>query len=162
MGMTATGDPGSSAAQARESDLASSALLDTSVVIALFQEARRFTLASYARVAVSSLTFAELRLGIAMAATADVARIRMAALEQAQSLFGTGIPFDDLAAAHYGRITAHVQRRGGDPKAHRTDRMIASVAMAHGLSLVTLNPGDLRGVDELMPVLAPPVGPIAG
>ncbi|MFT4136629.1 type II toxin-antitoxin system VapC family toxin [Microbacterium sp.] len=138
------------------SDAPRSVLLDTSVVIALFQERRRFTLASFERVAISSLTVAELRLGVAMAGSADVARARMAALEETQGLFGTGIPFDDRAAAQYGRISAHIQRRGGDPKAHRTDRMIAAIAAAHDLGLVTLNPVDLRGTDELVRVLASP------
>lgn len=140
-----------------EPDAAHAALLDTSVVIALFQETRRFSLARFERVAVSSLTYAELRFGVAMAPTADIARIRMAALEETENLFGTGIPFDDRAAVHYGRITAQVQRRGGDPKAHRTDRMIAAVATAHDLDLVTLNPADLRGMGGIVPVVTPPL-----
>ena len=40
------------------------ALLDTSTVIALFQEERAFNVSSFDRVAVSSLTYAELRLKV--------------------------------------------------------------------------------------------------
>lgn len=133
-----------------------SALLDTSTVIGLFQEQRRFTLESFDRVALCSLTYAELRLGVSVAPSAVVARQRMTALEEAQSVFGAGIAFDDEAARLYGRITARAGERGGDPKAHRTDRMIAAVAAAHDLTLVTLNPADLRGLDGLVRVVAPP------
>ena len=90
------------------------ALLDTSTVIALFQEERTFTVSSFDRVAVSSLTYAELRLGISMARSADVAGARMAALEELQRVFGVGIPFDDRAAEWYGRITRRVESTGGD------------------------------------------------
>lgn len=131
------------------------ALLDTSVVIALFQEEQRIDLSSYAHLTVSSLTYAELRLGIAMAATADIARGRMTALESARDLFGPGLAFDDGAASRYGAITGQVQRAGGDPKAHRTDRMIAAIAAANDLALLTLNAADLRGLDGFVRVLAP-------
>ena len=131
------------------------ALLDTSLVIALFQERRTFALGDFATLALSSLTYAELRLGIAMAATADIVRRRVAALERAEEIFGPGIPFDDNAAVRYGLITADVQRRGGDPKAHRTDRMIAAVAASTGRTLLTLNDADLKGLDDLVTVERP-------
>ncbi|WP_197280995.1 PIN domain-containing protein [Microbacterium sp. No. 7] len=132
------------------------ALLDTSTVIALFQEQRRFTLEGFERVALSSLTYAELRLGVAMATTATVARQRMTAFETAREVFGDGIPFDDGAARAFGLIAARVADRGGDPKAHRTDRMIAAVAAAHDLTLVTLDAAGLRGLDSLVRVIEPP------
>ena len=131
------------------------ALLDTSTVIALFQEERAFNVSSFDRVAVSSLTYAELRLGISMARSADVARARMAALEELQRVFGVGIPFDDRAAEWYGRITRRVESTGGDPRAHRTDRMIAAIAAAHDHVLVTLNAADLRGLDGIVQVREP-------
>lgn len=131
------------------------ALLDTSLVIALFQEGRAFELEGFSSLALSSVTYAELRLGVAMATTADVARRRMAALEQARELFGSGIPFDDEAANRFGLIAAEVQRTGGDPKAHRTDRMIAAIAASTGRTLLTLNEADLRGLDALVAVGRP-------
>lgn len=134
----------------------SAALLDTSTVIALFQESRPFTLDPFERVAVSSLTYVELRVGVAMAQTATAARSRAAALDEVRRTFGAGIPFDDAAAEWFGRIADRVAERGGDPRAHRTDRMIAAIAAAHSLSLVTLNPADLRGLDQIVRVVPPP------
>lgn len=136
--------------------MSSSVLLDTSTVIALFQEARPFTLEPFDRVAVSSLTYAELRLGVSMARSATVARLRMTALEEVGRVFGAGIAFDDRAAEWFGRITDAVAANGGDPKSHRADRMIAAVAAAHDLALLTLNPADLRGLDGIVRVLEPP------
>lgn len=132
------------------------ALLDSSLVIALFHERRVFDLSSFSDLAISSLTYAELRLGVSMARTANIARGRASALEQAQAIFGEGLPFDDAAAQRYGMITTRASHRGGDPKAHRTDRMIAAIAAARGRVLLTLNPADLRGLDEIVTVLAPP------
>lgn len=134
---------------------APSALLDTSVVIAVFQESARFTFAAFDHLVVSSLTIAELRAGIAMAQSAGAARLRMAALERTHATFGDGIPFDDRAAAAYGRIVDRVQQRGGSPKANRTDRMIAATAAAGGFTLVTLNLADVRGLDGIVRVVAP-------
>ena len=135
--------------------LRGAALLDTSVVIALIQQAAPFSLASFERVVISSLTVGELRMGIAMAATADIARTRMAGLELARGLFGDGQPFDDHVAAVYGRILDRVRQRGGDPKAHNVDRMIAATAAAGGFTLVTLNLADVRGLDGIVRVVAP-------
>lgn len=132
------------------------ALLDSSLVIVLFHERRVFDLSSFSDLAISSLTYAELRLGVSMARTANIARGRASALEQAQAIFGEGLPFDDAAAQRYGMITTRASHRGGDPKAHRTDRMIAAIAAARGRVLLTLNPADLRGLDEIVRVLAPP------
>lgn len=132
------------------------ALLDSSLVIVLFHERRVFDLSSFSDLAISSLTYAELRLGVSMARTANIARGRASALEQAQAIFGEGLPFDDAAAQRYGMITTRASHRGGDPKAHRTDRMIAAIAAARGRVLLTLNPADLRGLDEIVTVPAPP------
>ncbi|PFG29525.1 PIN domain-containing protein [Paramicrobacterium agarici] len=129
------------------------ALLDTSVTIALTQEGRRLDLSSYDRLLISSITYAELRLGVACARSADSARQRSAALEEISALFGEGLPFDDAASASYGRILQAVARRKGEPKAHANDRMIAAVAAAHDLPLLTLNPSDLRGLDSHLLVI---------
>jgi predicted nucleic acid-binding protein len=129
------------------------ALLDTSVVIALAQEGRGIDLTEYDRVAVSALTYAELRLGVAMARTDKMTRRRYAALETVEDVFGPGLPFDDRAAMFYGRITAAIAERSGDPKANRTDRMIAAIAAANGLALVTVNAGDVKGLGKIVRVI---------
>ena len=131
------------------------ALLDTSVVIALTQEHRSLDLARYESVAISALTSAELRLGVAMARTDTLARRRYTALETVEETFGPGLPFDDRAAMFYGRIVSAVAERTADPKANRTDRMIAAIAAANARTLVTLNAADLRGLDGIVPVIDP-------
>lgn len=130
------------------------ALLDTSVVIALTQEDRELDLRSYSRVFISSVTYAELRLGVTCARSAEMAVSRYAAFEQISSLFGDGLPFDDRAASEYGRILQTVVRRRGQPKAHVNDRMIAAIAAANGLELLTLNAADLVGLEEHLRVVS--------
>ncbi|HZF93970.1 MAG TPA: PIN domain-containing protein [Allosphingosinicella sp.] len=56
------------------------------------------------------------------------------------------LPFDAAEAAAYGRI---VERRGYS-RAKVLDRMIAAQAIVAGATLITLNPGDFRGIDELV------------
>ena len=48
-----------------------------------------------------------------------------------------------------------VAERAGDPKANRTDRMIAAIAAANARTLVTLNAADLRGLDDIVPIVDP-------
>ena len=47
------------------------------------------------------------------------------------------LPFDDLAAEHYGLIRAELEQRG--MPIGPNDLMIAAIARAHGLTLVTAN-----------------------
>ena len=56
------------------------------------------------------------------------------------------LPFDAAEAAAYGRIVA----RRGYSRAKVLDRMIAAQAIVAGATLITLNPRDFRGIDELM------------
>ncbi len=132
---------------------ARSGLLDTSVVIALTQEGRDIDLGEYEHLFISSITYAELRLGVASARSARAAISRAAALEEILLLFGSGLAFDDRAVLEYGRIVQTVVHRGGHPKAHLGDRMIAAVAAAHSLPLLTLNDADLSGLEDHLQVI---------
>ncbi|MBK7822205.1 MAG: PIN domain-containing protein [Tessaracoccus sp.] len=132
----------------------SAALLDTSVLIALTQEGRTLDLGSYKRLYVSSVSYAELRLGVACASDAESAVSRYSALEDIVSLFGEGLPFDDHAAVEFGRILQAVVRRKGGPRAHMNDRMIAAIAASRRLPLLTLNASDLVGMESHLEVIA--------
>jgi tRNA(fMet)-specific endonuclease VapC len=57
------------------------------------------------------------------------------------------LPFDDLAAEHYGRIRAHLTRLG--TPIGPNDVMIASIAIANGLTLVTHNTNEFSRVPGL-------------
>ena len=130
------------------------ALLDTSVLIALTQEEREIDLSDYERLCVSSVSYAELRLGVACAKDAESAVARYATLEEIISLFGEGLPFDDRAATEFGRILQTVIRRKGEPRAHANDRMIAAVAASRKMPLLTLNASDLKGLENHLDVVA--------
>ena len=102
---------------------------------------------------VSSLTWAELALEVhAVTSLAEYKR-RTARVNRLRAMFGEGLPFDDHCAQAYDAALEHVTERGGSPKAHRFDRMIAATAAANGLALVTRNSGDflqLRGLVEVV------------
>jgi tRNA(fMet)-specific endonuclease VapC len=58
------------------------------------------------------------------------------------------IAFDDLAADVYGRIRADLERRG--QAIGPNDTMIAAIALANGLTLVTHNTAEFSRVNGLL------------
>lgn len=66
----------------------------------------------------------------------------------------TPLRFDLHCARAYGPIYAAVVRAGRKPRGGRAvDLMIAATALAYGLPLYTLNPKDLRGLDDLIEIV---------
>jgi tRNA(fMet)-specific endonuclease VapC len=59
----------------------------------------------------------------------------------------TCLPFDDLSAEHYGLIRAELEQRG--TPVGPNDLMIAAIARAHGLTLVTANLDEFGRVPAL-------------
>jgi len=57
------------------------------------------------------------------------------------------LPFDDAAADAYGRIRAHLLTAGTPIGPH--DMLIAAIAVANGLTLVTHNTDEFRRVPGL-------------
>lgn len=70
-------------------------------------------------------------------------------LSQVQGFCGQfpSLAFDDLAAEEYGRIRAHLAALG--TPIGPNDLMIASIALAHGLTLVTHNTTEFSRVPGL-------------
>jgi tRNA(fMet)-specific endonuclease VapC len=70
-------------------------------------------------------------------------------LSQVQTFCGPflSLPFDDRAAAEYARIRAHLASLGN--VIGPNDLMIAAIALAHGLTLVTHNVAEFRRVPGL-------------
>lgn len=130
-------------------ELPARALLDTSVVIDLESlDVRRLP----AQVAVSAMTMAELAAGPA-ATTEPVERARRQdRLQRAEATFEP-IPFDAEAARAYGRIYAAVLAHGRQPRRRFADLLIAAVALAEGLPLVTRNVADFAGLADLVEVI---------
>lgn len=123
-------------------------LLDTSVVIDLESLAAEKL---PPEVAVSAITMAELAAGPAATDdTAERAR-RQDRLQRAEAAFDP-LPFDVAAARAYGRVYAAVLSHGRSPRRRLADLLIASVALAEGLTLVTRNADDFVGLDGLIHV----------
>jgi tRNA(fMet)-specific endonuclease VapC len=90
-----------------------------------------------------SVVVAELAFGAHKGSrTADNLRV----LNQLQSNF-ISIPFDDSAAAVYGQVRAHLERSG--TSIGPNDLMIASIALANDLTLVTRNVREFSRVPSL-------------
>ena len=125
-------------------------LLDTSVVIDLPQID---VSALPAELAISAITLAELAAG--PHASGDVAEraIRQQRLQWAESTFDP-IPFDAEAARYYGSMFALVLAAGRKPRRRLADLLIASVAAANDLPLLTRNPDDFIGLEPFVTVLA--------
>jgi predicted nucleic acid-binding protein len=125
-------------------------LLDTSVVIAI----DRVDPAELpAVVVVSALTLAELTVG-PLAASDDVERARRQRRLQDFEANVEALAFDSRCARAQSQVYAAVMAAGRKARGARAvDLMIAATAFAHGLPLYTLNPKDLRGLDDLIQVV---------
>jgi predicted nucleic acid-binding protein len=108
--------------------------------------------------AISSITLAELSAGPhevrsegAYDEHAERAR-RLDVLQRAENEFDP-IPFDAEVARIYGRVCAAVISFGRKPRRRVADLMIAAVAIAEDLPLYTTNPGDFKGLDDLLTIV---------
>ncbi|MBC7709145.1 MAG: type II toxin-antitoxin system VapC family toxin [Rhizobacter sp.] len=123
-------------------------LLDTNICIYLSRGAhssviRKFATLSRGDAAISSLTLAELTVGLELAgvAAARESYLLGAVLERAPSL-----PFDDSAARCYARLTARLP--SPDRRRNVIDRMIAAHAISLDVTLVTNNERDFVAYSE--------------
>lgn len=119
-------------------------LLDTDIWIAL-AHGRPSTLARLrsldpAQVATSSIVRAELMFG---ARKSQRVAENLEGFRRLLEPF-VSLPFDDLAAGHYGLIRATLERAGTSVGAN--DLLIASIALAHDCLLVTRNSREFEGV----------------
>ena len=130
-------------------DLPASALLDTSVVIDL---EKLHPDALPGLVAISAVTLAELTAGPQAATEADERARRQDRLQRAEAAFDP-IPFGVESARAYGRVYAAVAAHGRQPRRRLADLLIAAVAIAEGLPLVTRNPDDFAGLERLLDVI---------
>jgi predicted nucleic acid-binding protein len=130
--------------------LPEASLLDTSVVIDLPEYQAAGLLTSV--VAVSAVTFAELSYGVALASTRFEAVARARRLAELKRVFRP-LAFDAACADAYGDLAALVRDAGRAPRPRRIDIMIASVAVANRLPLMTANPDDFKGMERLLELL---------
>ena len=121
-------------------------ILDTNTVILL----PRFTDAAVlsSRPTITTITLAELSVGPLVATDEDERAARQAHVQQAEHDFEP-LPFDAAAARAFGRVAAGFRAAGRKPKARAYDALIASVAIATGLPLYTVNPDDFANIADL-------------
>jgi predicted nucleic acid-binding protein len=123
-------------------------LLDTSVVIDYPADA----VAAHAdAAAVSTITLAELSYGL----HTEDPLLNAAREERYHWIVDTfdPIPFDAASARIYGALCANVRAIGRDPKPRRFDILIAAVAVALGIPLITRNETDFRGIHSALRII---------
>jgi predicted nucleic acid-binding protein len=123
------------------------ALFDTSVVI----EIEDVDLGPFADapVLVSAVTVGELAFGID-GRDHEVRRARMRRVLAEYEV----VPFGVEEAKLYGALATLVRAVGRDPRPRRMDLQIAATAAAARVPLLTCNPVDFRGVDDLVDVVS--------
>lgn len=122
-------------------------LLDTSAVIDLPTE-----IEPDAQFLVSSITVAELNAGIHTTASPVERASRLARLQWVEAL--EPLPFTTVASRMYGQVYAMVLAAGRNPRPRRMDLLIASIAAAHQLPLITRNEADFADLKPLVQVVA--------
>jgi len=125
-------------------------LLDTSVVVDLGSLSSDVL---PARVAVSSLTLAELAAGPHATHDPRERARRQDLVQRAEAAFEP-VPFDAVAARAYGHVYAAVVAAGREARGARAvDLLIAATALAADLPLFTRNGRDLVGLRGLLTVI---------
>lgn len=124
-------------------------VLDTSALIT------PIALSPDSETAVSSISFAELALGVETASDPVERAVRRTRLDRLRSALGPGLPFDDTAAGVYGTLTGIVAAAGRSPRRRALDLMIAATAVTHDAAIVTRNVDDFAGLERLVKVLGP-------
>ena len=126
-------------------------LLDTSVLVLLADVDDDFL---PEEPLISAVTLAELSVGPLVARSDEERAARQAHLQEAEASFEP-LPFDVAEARAFGRVAASLRRAGRTSAARAFDAMIAATALAHGLTLHTVNPRDFVGIDELSLIAVP-------
>lgn len=126
------------------------AILDTNILIG-----GSFTApAGVTEIAVTSISYAELRFGIAAVSAQPELRIeRQLRLDAITESFGEGLPFDDRAALSYGYITELVLGADRSPRGRIPDLMIAAIALTHGATLITRDHKDFAGLERVLNIV---------
>lgn len=120
------------------------ALLDTSVLIG--EEPP-----SDVEAAISVASIAELHFGLLVAIDDDERARRAVRLGAIEATFDPH-PITPAIAREWGRLSAAVRTRGGQPRRRSLDLAIAATANALGVPLLTHSAGDFRIIRDLVDV----------
>jgi predicted nucleic acid-binding protein len=123
------------------------AVLDTSVLIGAEEPGEL-------EGAISAASLAELHFGVLVARTDGERAARTLRLGVIEATFDP-LPIDASVAREWGRLSAAVAARGGEPRRRAIDLAIAATANVHGVPLLTHDGEDLRGIADLVDVRTP-------
>nr|WP_312884808.1 type II toxin-antitoxin system VapC family toxin [Nocardia barduliensis] len=101
---------------------------------------------------VSTVTLAELGLGVAAAPDPTVRLFRTERLQEFESAF-EALPFTAEAARRFTLMAGLLAVGGRSPKPRKFDLMIGAIASIHGLPLFTRNPKDFHGLEQVLTVI---------
>jgi toxin FitB len=122
-------------------------VLDTSVLVAADLAVLPGELA------ISVVSLAELQFGVLVAKNSEARGLRLARLSRVQRQFDP-LPVDDAVADSYGTLAARVAQLGRKPRSRALDLLIAATAHAHSAALYTRNAADLRGLEDVLEIIA--------
>ncbi|MBI4942877.1 MAG: type II toxin-antitoxin system VapC family toxin [Actinobacteria bacterium] len=103
--------------------------------------------------AISVISLDELDYGVLVAKSEDTRAVRLARLVGLQKRFDP-LPVDEAVADSYGRPAARVVNQGRQPRVRVMDLQIAATANAHSATLYTRSAVDLKGLEDLVDVVA--------
>lgn len=100
--------------------------------------------------AISAASIAELHFGVLVASDDDERARRAQRLGVIEATFDP-IPIDAPIAREWGRLSAAVRSRGGEPRRRAVDLAIAATANVQGVPLLTRDKG-MKLVDDLVEI----------
>lgn len=103
--------------------------------------------------AISSASLAELHFGVLVARSDSIRAERLRRVGAIEARFDP-IPIDADVARAYGYLAARTASLGREPRARVVDLLIAASAMAHHARVVTRNPADLTGLEDLVEIVS--------
>jgi predicted nucleic acid-binding protein len=103
---------------------------------------------------ITVVTLAELSVGPLVTDDPQERAARQLRLQETEAAFEP-IPFDAAAARMFGQVAASLRRSGRKTAARAFDALLASIALANELDVVTCNPDDFAGIDGLGLVAVP-------
>ena len=103
---------------------------------------------------ITTITLAELSVGLLVTDDASERAARQAHLQQAEADFEP-LDFDASAARAFGQVSTDLRRAGRSTRARAYDALIAAVGVSRRLPLYTVNPRDFAHVTGLEVVAIP-------
>ena len=98
--------------------------------------------------AISVASIAELHFGVLVTSDDDERAIRTNRLGAIESTFDA-LPVTVEIAREWGRLSAAVRNRGGQPRRRSIDLVIAATANVHGVPVLTHNIADFQIISDL-------------